>query len=64
MQADNFYVFLQDFPFPTNVVSFCQPEGCIVLNGKKVGKKETAFFIFTLTDKDSGEPQMSKVDPS
>lgn len=37
------------------VVNFCQPEGCIILNAKKVGKKETAYFIFTLTDKDSGK---------
>jgi hypothetical protein len=31
-----------DFPLPTNVVSFCQPDGCITINAKKTTGGSTA----------------------
>ena len=45
----------QDFPLPLNMVSFCQPEGCITVGPKKSGGlRDSTSFVFTLTDKDSG----------
>ena len=45
----------QDFPLPLNMVSFCQPEGCLSVGPKKNGLRDTNTFTFTLTDKDSGK---------
>ncbi|XP_070506182.1 MAP kinase-activating death domain protein isoform X4 [Chironomus tepperi] len=47
-----------DFPFPIDMVYFCQPEGCVT--GSRRGTSTTAIrdatsFVFTLTDKDSGK---------
>ncbi len=45
----------KDFPLPLNMVSFCQPEGCLTLGHKKSsGLRDATSFVFTLTDKDSG----------
>lgn len=48
----------QDFPFPIDMVYFCQPEGC-VSGSRRTGATATArdatSFVFTLTDKDSGK---------
>ncbi|KAG5681528.1 hypothetical protein PVAND_010952 [Polypedilum vanderplanki] len=49
----------QDFPFPIDMVYFCQPEGCVT-GSKRGGTGATAIrdatsFVFTLTDKDSGK---------
>ena len=44
----------QDFVLPQECVSFCQPDGCKVVQMKKGRNKEINSFAFTLTDKDSG----------
>lgn len=49
-----------DFPFPIDMVYFCQPEGCVHTSSKRGGTGATAIrdatsFVFTLTDKDSGK---------
>eukprot|EP00094_Tigriopus_californicus_P007677 TCALIF_07393-PA protein Name:"Similar to rab3-GEF MAP kinase-activating death domain protein (Drosophila melanogaster)" AED:0.23 eAED:0.14 QI:0/0.48/0.46/0.88/0.96/0.96/26/0/2175 len=44
----------KDFPLPLNMVSFCQPEGCVSVGPKKSGIRDTTSFLFILTDKDSG----------
>ena len=44
----------QDFVLPQECVSFCQPDGCKVIQMKKGRNKEINSFAFTLTDKDSG----------
>ena len=44
-----------DFPLPADVVCFCQPEGCVSVGPKKTVLREAASFVFSLTDKDSGE---------
>eukprot|EP00095_Tigriopus_kingsejongensis_P005098 maker-scaffold161_size295871-snap-gene-0.10 protein:Tk05098 transcript:maker-scaffold161_size295871-snap-gene-0.10-mRNA-1 annotation:"map kinase-activating death domain isoform x3" len=49
----NFYIE-KDFPLPLNMVSFCQPEGCVSIGPKKSGVRDTTPFLFILTDKDSG----------
>ncbi|CAB4062508.1 unnamed protein product [Lepeophtheirus salmonis] len=43
-----------DFKLPLNIVSFCQPEGCIIVGPKKTPVRDSNSFVFTLTDKDSG----------
>ena len=45
----------EDFPLPADVVCFCQPEGCVSVGPKKTVLREAASFVFSLTDKDSGE---------
>ena len=48
-----FYDF-KDFPLPPECANFCQPDGCKVIQMKKGRNKEVTSFVFTLTDKDSG----------
>lgn len=45
-----------DFPFPIDMVYFCQPEGC-VSGSRRSGTavRDATSFVFTLTDKDSGK---------
>lgn len=43
----------KDFPFPGDVVFFCQPEGYSTVS-KKFSLREANSFAFTLTEKDSG----------
>ncbi|CRK91266.1 CLUMA_CG004945, isoform B [Clunio marinus] len=48
----------QDFPFPIDMVYFCQPEGCVSGSrraGVAAAIREASSFVFTLTDKDSGK---------
>ncbi|XP_069976439.1 MAP kinase-activating death domain protein-like [Penaeus vannamei] len=45
----------KDFPLPLDVIYFCQPEGCISVGPRKTSLREASSFVFTLTDKDSGE---------
>ena len=49
---------LQDFTLPKECVSFCQPDGCKVIQMKKGRNKDVTSFAFTLTDKDSGKQQV------
>ena len=51
----NLKSFFQDFSLPNECVSFCQPDGCKVIQMKKGRNKEVTSFAFTLTDKDSGK---------
>ncbi|XP_070200468.1 MAP kinase-activating death domain protein-like isoform X4 [Littorina saxatilis] len=44
----------KDFNLPTDVIFFCQPEGCISVGPKRMSLRETTSFVFTLTEKDSG----------
>lgn len=44
----------KDFPLPLDMVYFCQPEGCISVGPKRTALREAASFVFTLTEKDSG----------
>ena len=44
----------RDFPLPPDVVVFCQPEGCVNVNRKRIGLRDTTSFVFTLTEKDAG----------
>jgi hypothetical protein len=50
-----------DFPFPIDMVYFCQPEGCVLTASKRGGGmgaatiRDATSFVFTLTDKDSGK---------
>jgi hypothetical protein len=55
IRTDYSLLFFQDFLLPLNMVSFCQPEGCLSVGPKKNGLRDTTTFTFTLTDKDSGE---------
>ncbi len=41
-----------DFPLPTNLSSFCQPDGCSVVEQDR-SSLSPETFVFTLTDKDS-----------
>lgn len=45
-----------DFPLPLDMVYFCQPEGCLSLGNRRPGdgRRDVESFVFTLTDKDSG----------
>lgn len=42
-----------DFPLPSNVSSFCQPEGYTAEADELAVPKDSSTFLFTLTDKDS-----------
>ena len=53
LKNDMFYDF-KDFPLPPECANFCQPDGCKVIQMKKGRNKEVTSFVFTLTDKDSG----------
>jgi uDENN domain len=45
-----------DFPLPLDMVYFCQPEGCLSLGNRRPGdRRDIISFVFTLTDKDSGQ---------
>lgn len=44
----------KDFPLPSDIIFFCQPEGCISVGPKRMSLRETTSFVFTLTEKDSG----------
>ena len=44
----------KDFLLPTDIIFFCQPEGCISVGPKRMSLRETTSFVFTLTEKDSG----------
>ncbi|CAG4964538.1 unnamed protein product [Parnassius apollo] len=48
-----------DFPLPLDMVYFCQPEGCVSVGPRRqisqIATRDTASFVFTLTDKDSGK---------
>lgn len=46
---------MQDFPLPLDVVHFCQPEGCTSAGPRKTTIRDSYSFVFTLTEKDSGE---------
>ncbi|CAG0888292.1 unnamed protein product [Cyprideis torosa] len=45
----------KDFPFPNDVVYFCQPEGCVSVGPKRNIGRDSTSFVFCLTDKDTGE---------
>jgi len=44
----------KDFPLPSDIAYFCQPEGCTTIGAKQMSFRDTQSFVFTLTDKDSG----------
>ena len=44
----------EDFTLPADVVFFCQPEGCSTVS-KKFSLREANSFVFTLTEKDTGQ---------
>ncbi|KAK6061368.1 uDENN domain protein [Cooperia oncophora] len=46
-----------DFPLPTDVTVFCQPEGCLTLDiHSRCGQsRDPQFFVFMLTEKDSAK---------
>lgn len=50
-----------DFPLPLDMVYFCQPEGCLSLGGNRRpgDRRDIDSFVFTLTDKDSGNHNTS-----
>ncbi|XP_017482841.1 PREDICTED: MAP kinase-activating death domain protein-like, partial [Rhagoletis zephyria] len=43
----------KDFPLPPDVVFFCQPEGCINSNVRRLSQRDTNSFVFALTEKDT-----------
>lgn len=45
----------KDFVLPSDVVYFCQPEGCITVGSKRQTFRDTSSFVFTLTEKDSAK---------
>lgn len=45
----------KDFPFPLDMVYFCQPEGCVSEGPKRPAVRDAKPFVFALTDKDSGK---------
>lgn len=45
----------KDFPFPIDMVYFCQPEGCLSVGPRRTERRDPTSFVFTLTDKDSGK---------
>ena len=51
---NNMFYDFKDFPLPPECANFCQPDGCKVIQMKKGRNKEVTSFVFTLTDKDSG----------
>lgn len=42
-----------DFPLPTDVVFFCQPEGCLLVGPRRTSLRESTPFVFALTEKDT-----------
>lgn len=42
-----------DFPLPTDVVFFCQPEGCLLVGPRRTSLREATPFVFALTEKDT-----------
>ena len=54
MFKNDMFYDLKDFPLPPECANFCQPDGCKVIQMKKGRNKEVTSFVFTLTDKDSG----------
>ncbi|XP_077518328.1 rab3 GDP-GTP exchange factor isoform X3 [Amblyomma americanum] len=42
-----------DFPLPTDVVFFCQPEGCLLVGPRRTSLRESTPFVFSLTEKDT-----------
>ncbi|EEB16134.1 map-kinase activating death domain protein, putative [Pediculus humanus corporis] len=45
----------QDFPFPIDMVYFCQPEGCLSVGPRRTERRDPTSFVFALTEKDSGK---------
>ncbi|KAL0268470.1 UNVERIFIED_CONTAM: hypothetical protein PYX00_010400 [Menopon gallinae] len=45
----------KDFPFPIDMVYFCQPEGCLCVGPRRTERRDPTSFVFTLTEKDSGK---------
>lgn len=43
----------KDFPLPPDVVFFCQPEGCINTNVRRLSQRDANSFVFALTEKDT-----------
>lgn len=43
----------KDFPLPPDVVFFCQPEGCINTDIRRLSPRDTHSFVFALTEKDT-----------
>ena len=43
----------KDFPLSPDVVYFCQPEGCINTNIRRLSQRDTNSFVFSLTEKDT-----------
>jgi len=43
----------QDFALPPDVVFFCQPEGCISANIRRLSQRDMNSFVFALTEKDT-----------
>jgi hypothetical protein len=42
-----------DFALPPDVVFFCQPEGCISAQFRRLSQRDTNSFVFALTEKDT-----------
>uniref|UniRef100_A0A915K3N1 MAP kinase-activating death domain protein n=1 Tax=Romanomermis culicivorax TaxID=13658 RepID=A0A915K3N1_ROMCU len=45
----------KDFKLPSDVVFFCQPEGCISVESRRQTFRDASSFVFTLTEKDSAK---------
>lgn len=45
----------KDFPFPIDMVYFCQPEGCLSVGPRRTERRDPTSFVFALTEKDSGK---------
>ncbi|UXI19558.1 hypothetical protein NH340_JMT05501 [Sarcoptes scabiei] len=43
----------KDFPLSPDVVFFCQPEGCITTDVRRLSQRDTNSFVFALTEKDT-----------
>lgn len=43
----------KDFPLSPDVVFFCQPEGCINTDVRRLSQRDTNSFVFALTEKDT-----------
>lgn len=44
----------KDFPLPPDVVYFCQPEGCMTSNNRRLSSaRDVNSFVFALTEKDT-----------
>ncbi|KAH9522625.1 hypothetical protein DERF_006191 [Dermatophagoides farinae] len=43
----------KDFPLSPDVVFFCQPEGCINTDIRRLSQRDTNSFVFALTEKDT-----------